>query len=295
MTRFDDPRETRMIVISQRLHLHDLASRLLEQGRYDHLNLSSIIDRELVLPTYGGAAVRFRPGDLLSPTRFPQAELDRLSEEMGEVAFSAQYLQTPVPGDGAIVNLSRLKRVDEPFAASELDYTVMSIDPAVRTGPHNDFTAITVFGRSNGLWCLLDLLERRLDFTGLKEAAIGLAEKWRPDRTLIEGCHTGDALISDFPADRFPVRRQKPDGSKADRLAVACGRFYSGALLFPRNPAWAERVFAQFRSFPDGHDDIVDSITQFIAWLRTADMDALVARKEGRRPPAKPRPSGLRR
>jgi predicted phage terminase large subunit-like protein len=284
MTRFDDPRETRVIVISQRLHVHDLASRLLEQGRYSHLNMPSIADREIVLPTYAGQTTRWRPGELLSPTRFPHAELERLRQEMGEAAFSSQFLQKPLPGDGSIIDFARLTMVDEPFEKSELEYTVMSIDPAVKTGEANDFTAITIFGRSAGHWRLVDMLERRLDYVALKDAALGLAEKWRPDLTIIEDCHTGAALWREFPRARFPAFCMKPEGSKAERLATACGYLYGPLLALPQNPPWAERVFAQLRAFPDGHDDIVDSITQFVAWLRRQNVDRLIDQREGRRP-----------
>lgn len=283
MTRFDDPRETRVIVISQRLHVHDLASRLLEQGRYSHLNMPSIADRRIVLPTYGGRKVVWRPGQLLAPTRFPQSELDRLREEMGEGAFSAQYLQAPILGEGSIVDLSRLRMVDEPFDRSDLDFTVMSIDPAVKTGETNDFTAITVFGKSGGRWRLIDMLERRLDYVGLKDAALGLAYKWSPDVTLIEDCHTGVALWREFPRQRFPTYCMKPDGSKAERLAAACGYLYAPWFEFPRNPSWADRVFTQLRAFPDGHDDIVDSITQFVSWLRGRNVGRLIEQRDRRR------------
>ena len=284
MTRFDDPRETRVIVISQRLHVHDLASRLLEQGRYSHLNLPSIMDREVVLPTYGGRTARWRTGELLSPTRFPLIELERLRQEMGESAFSPQFLQRPLLGDGSIIDFARLTMVDEPFEKSELEYTVMSIDPAVKTGETNDFTAITVFGRSAGHWRLVDMLERRLDYVALKDAAMSLAEKWRPDLTIIEDCHTGVALWREFPRSKYPAFCMTPEGSKAERLAAACGYLYGPWVALPQNPPWTERVFAQLRAFPDGHDDIIDSITQFVAWLRRHNVDNLISQREGRRP-----------
>lgn len=94
---------------------------------------------------------------------------------------------------------------------------------------------------------------------------------------------TGVALWRELKNHKIASFCLKPDGDKAERLAVACDRFYSGEIELPRNELWSETVFRQFRAFPDGHDDVLDTITQFVAWLRTLSMPKVFQiKKHGR-------------
>lgn len=283
-TRFDDPAQAKIIAISQRLHVYDLASRMIEQGIYRHLNLPSVGDQNRELTGYGGKRFHFRAGDLLSPVRFPHAVLASLRAEMGEAAFAAQFLQAPLPTGGSIVDLARLSLVDRAFSREDLQYVVMSIDPAVKAHEDCDFTAISIFGYSGNAWRLMHVVERRMDYVELHDTVRAHVLEWKPDKILIEDCHTGVALWSELKKAKILSICVKPEGGKEERLSVACGRFYSGEIGFPRDEPWSDRVFAQFRAFPDGHDDILDSITQFAGWLRRTDIEQRVHTKQYGRP-----------
>ena len=77
----------------QRLHLDDLAGRLLELGRWHHLDLPAIAERDELIPL-GPSREHFRrDGDLLHPAREPQGVLDEIKRGMGSLEFSAQYQQ----------------------------------------------------------------------------------------------------------------------------------------------------------------------------------------------------------
>ena len=280
-TRFDDPRCAKVIAISQRLHPYDLPWALAQNG-FDHLSLPSIAMQDVTLPTYGGKTITWRRGELLS-NRFPHAVLDNLQRDMGTAAFQAQFMQAPTFSDSMIVDFSRLAFVEEAFARKDLEYTVMSIDPAVKVGDHCDYSAISIFGLSKGKWCLMHLIERRLEFTDLKALAISLAKEWAIDTTVIEDCHTGMALFGELKDKNVSSVVWYPDGDKAERLSVAVDNFYSGEVVFPRMP-FVEPLFAQFRDFPEGHDDLLDSVTQFVAWLRDRDMEQILNVKQFGRP-----------
>lgn len=293
-TRFDDQRRSRVIAISQRLHPYDISWALAEQG-FEHINLPSVAHEDVKLPTYGGKVVTWRTGELLS-SRFPHDVLDRLKRQMGTSAFLAQYMQTPMFSDSMIVDFARLK-FEEPFARKDLEYIVMSVDPAVKVSENCDYSAITIFGLVKGKWCLVHAVEKRLEFTDLKALTASLAKEWAADQILIEDCHTGMALWDELRAKQIGSIVWPPDGDKAERLSVAVDRFYSGEVVFPRISQLVEPLFAQFRNFPEGHDDLLDSVTQFVAWMRTYDVESLLdikhygrpRRKSGRRSEARPR------
>lgn len=124
---------------------------------------------------------------------------------------------------------------------------------------------------------------RRLEFTDLKSLCSSLAAEWKVDVTLIEDCHTGIALHGELKAKGLSSVVWPPDGDKAERLSVAVDNFYSGEVVFPRQP-FVEPLFAQFRNFAEGHDDLLDSVTQFVAWLRDRDVEQILNIKRFGRP-----------
>lgn len=277
VTRNDDPQSAHTIAIMQRLHVHDLPSALVATG-YQLLNLPSIAERNQLLDAYGGRQVAWREGELLWPQRYTHAVLEQFKIDMGEAAFSAQFLQAPRLSDGILVNLSRLRFVDEPFARDQLRYVVISVDPAVRDAPDCDYSAISVFGFDGRRWCLMDVIEKRLDYPDLKEAVHSCVLDWDANDLLIENGHTGWALFKELTNRGLNAWRRNPNGSKAERLNLALEALYSGDVVFPRGLKCTETLLDQFRSFPDGHDDVLDSVTQFINWIPSAPFNRFISR-----------------
>lgn len=284
ITRTNDQRRSKIIVVQQRLHLLDIPSQLVERGGYRHLNLPAVLDRDVKLPTYNGGRCRFRAGDLLSPTRYPHEVLDRLRVEMGTPAFSAQFLQEPLPDASMMIDMARLHMVEAPFRREHLRLVVISVDTAVKVGDDCSYSVISTFGFDGVRWCLMCVVRARLDFLALKQALVAQRADWAPDVTIIEETATGEALWQEVGRRDGRTITRRPITQKADRLSVATGRLYSGEIVFPRNEPWSAAVLAELRTFPAGHDDIVDTISQFVGWLNEASIDRLIDHKLGRRP-----------
>ncbi len=277
MTRNDDPQSAHTIAIMQRLHVDDLPAALIETG-YSHLSLPSIAQKDQVLNSYNGRKFEWREGKLLWPKWYGHQVLDQLKRDLGEADFSAQYLQAPRISDGILTDLSRLNFVDQPFSRDQLRYVAISLDPAVRDAPDCDYSAMSIFGFDGTRWCLMDVIERRLDYPDLKEAVQACVLEWDADAVLIESGHTGWALYRELANLGLPVWRRQPSGSKAERLNLALGALYSGEVVFPRGARCTEILLDQFRSFPDGHDDVLDSVTQFINWIPLAPFNRFISR-----------------
>jgi predicted phage terminase large subunit-like protein len=292
LTRFNDPRRSRIIAVQQRLGPDDIPTMLLEHGGFVHLNLPSVATRDTVLPMYDGGIWRWRAGDLLSPTRFPQGVLDRFRSEMGEADFSAQFLQDPSSAGSTIVDPARLVFCDAPFGQDRCQYIVQSIDTAVKAGENCDFSVITTWGYDGERWCLLHTIRERLEFPALKTAVLAGAHRWRADLVIIEDGATGQVLWHEIPRAVAKAVTMKPQGNKAERLNAATDKLYSGLVLIPRSEPWTEALVRELRTFPGGRfDDQVDSISQFIAWLRATDTEDIVHRKLFGRPISRPRTS----
>ena len=118
LSRLHNKMEDAIVLVMQRLHVDDLAGHLLDQSGWVHLNLPAIAESEHDVPIGSGRVHRRRPGDLLHSEREPQLVLDEAKNEMGSMAFAAQYQQEPVTEDGNLVRWSWFRSYDEPAAAN---------------------------------------------------------------------------------------------------------------------------------------------------------------------------------
>jgi hypothetical protein len=82
LSRLNDKRSGRIIVVMQRLHEEDLAGTLLAAGGWHHLDLPAIALCDEQIPIGHGRVHRRREGDVLHPEREPLLELERQRRDM---------------------------------------------------------------------------------------------------------------------------------------------------------------------------------------------------------------------
>jgi hypothetical protein len=95
LSRGDDKTAMRIVVVMQRVHNDDLVGYLLEQGGFEVLNLPAIAQRDEIFDLGEGRTYRRQKGELLHPEHEPADALIELKRNMGPLAFSAQYQQSP--------------------------------------------------------------------------------------------------------------------------------------------------------------------------------------------------------
>jgi predicted phage terminase large subunit-like protein len=292
-SRLDDKKAGRIIAIQQRLHEDDFAGYLIDKGSFDHFNLPSIADTEQRLPLYHDRVHCRRINDLLSPEREPLEVLDGIRAEIGSYAFSAQYLQNPVPEDSCHLRLNQMTLIEHPPDRSEMLEVVQSWDTAIKDGPNCDFSVCTTWGWRDH-WYLLDVFRNRLDFPALKAAALTLKRTWRPDLVLVEDTSNGTALVHQLRReDHTGFWPMKVKGSKFERFIAQTDILQSNRVVFPTKAPWFGALKNELFVFPNGrNDDQVDSITQFLNWVQTrwggyVERDPVTGRPLGR-----PRPQG---
>jgi hypothetical protein len=100
LTRLDDKKSARIVVLMQRVHQQDLVGYLQEQdSKFEVLNLPAIAPTGSRIPTGPDAAYFRSPGELLHPDHEPDEVLLNLRKGMGSMGFLAQYQQTPVSAE----------------------------------------------------------------------------------------------------------------------------------------------------------------------------------------------------
>jgi len=269
LSRLDSKSEGAVVMVMQRLHEDDLAGRLLEKGGWEHLKIAAIAEQEERI-TVGRRRIHKRTaGTVIDPRRESLEDLERLKQSMGELFFSAQYQQEPIPLAGNLIKAEWFKHYDTAPTPSGNDLLVISIDTAMKGAPSADYSVATVWLARGENSYLLDLWRERVDYPYLRRAVHRLREKYPTAALLIEDKGSGTSLIQDLRLENVTPIPINPEGDKVTRLAAVSVQFESGAVWFPKDAPWLGSLKAELLGFPNvKYDDQVDSISQALSWIK---------------------------
>src|SRR2546421_7996915 len=198
LSRLDSKSEGAVVMVMQRLHEDDLAGRLLEKGGWEHLKIAAIAEQEERI-TVGRRRIHKRTaGTVIDSRRESLQDLEHLRQSMGELFFSAQYQQEPIPLAGNLIKAEWFKQYDVAPTYSYNDVLVISIDTAMKGAPSADYSVATVWLARGENSYLLDLWRERVDYPDLRRAVHRLREKYPTAALLIEDKGSGTSLIQDL-------------------------------------------------------------------------------------------------
>lgn len=271
-TRLNDKRTGAIVIIMQRLHLDDLVGHVLEQEPWEVVNLPAIAGRDETwnYSTFMGPTQFIRlEGELLHPEREPPSVLEALRKTLGEYAFSAQYLQAPVPLGGGIVKAEWLRYYAPAELPEKFDTIVQSWDTANKESELSDYSVCTTWGVKGKHNYLLHVMCKRLNYPDLKRAVVTQADLWKPRVILIEDKASGTQLIQELVrANLSQVKGIKPEGDKVMRMSAQTAMIENGFVHLPKDAAWLPAYIQELTTFPRAkYDDQVDSTAQALAWI----------------------------
>jgi len=269
LSRGDDKTKTRIVVVMQRVHQDDLVGYLQEQGGFEVLNLPAIAQSSEIYDLGGGRTYARQQGELLHPAHESADTLIELKREMGSIAFSAQYQQSPIPPGGTIIKRKWLKKTYDELGFRQGDRIVMSWDIALSEMESGDYSACVVLLIREELFFVLDVLHGRFPFEALKAKILELKrQRYQVSTLLIEESPISVGLIQSLRERSINVTTYKPDTDKRARLISQVDLFEGGSVRLPRRASWLEEFIAELLAFPGRHDDQVDALTQGLAWGR---------------------------
>src|SRR6516164_3674830 len=116
VSRLDHKQTGAIIIVMQRLHEDDLVGRLLrdQPDEWTVLSLPAIAEQEEKIAIGHERYHVRRVGDLLHAEREPLSVLDSYRAQMGSEVFAAQYQQSPVPREGAMIKRKWARRYNLP-------------------------------------------------------------------------------------------------------------------------------------------------------------------------------------
>ena len=240
-----------------RWHHDDLAGRLLrdrDEGRglpWRVLNFPALAEE--------GDALGRAEGEALWPRLYGRERLAEIQAAISEQAWLAMYQQRPTPSEGAMYHREWFDhRYDE---LPQLQYRVMTVDSAFKTGVGADYTAIEIWGVTNNGFYLVHVLNERLEYPELIRALIDLAAEHRVAGIYIEDKASGQSAVQTLQREtRLPVVAVPVRASKEQRADGNTPTWRAGRIFLPRHAAWVGPFVEQHILFPRGaHDDMVDA------------------------------------
>lgn len=271
-SRLDNKKTGAIVSVAQRLHADDITAYLLEKDIFRHLVLESIAQAPATHALYGRRTYVRTVGDILNPEREPKEVLDKIREEMGDHAFSAQYLQDPRPGQSLFLTMNDLATVSELPPLECFTRWTQSWDTAAKDGPRSCFSVGLTFGwhETEKRWYLLDVCRERLDYTSLKDRVISLWRHWRADLVFIENSALGIPLLQELrKLARGTFRSVEATEGKLERFITQTDWLKAGNLVFPTSAPWFRDFRGELLNFPnDTYCDQVDALVQWIAKMR---------------------------
>jgi predicted phage terminase large subunit-like protein len=271
-SRLNDPREGAIVIVAQRTHQADLVGFLTQEIDHNWHLLSipakEVEDRQYpVLTPDGYDMLERREGELLSPERLPQSQLDELRRNMGSAHFEAQYQQCPMLQHGNLVREEWLRYYNTDYRLTKpIDMIVCSWDTATGVNETSDYSVCTVWHKSDNEYLLLDVIRIRQEMPELLRTMDRIAREKRAHLVLIEDANHGTGCAQNLRRmGQYSVGRLRPVGTKEERLTRVLHIIEDGRMLSPADATWLDTFENELLGFPScRHDDQVDSVTQFL-------------------------------
>jgi predicted phage terminase large subunit-like protein len=257
-TRLNNPKEGRIILVQQRLHVADLPGQLIEQGNWDILRIPAIADQDLIFEIGNGKTYLFKQGELMHPARLGHAELKERQLALGSHGFSAQYLQDPIPPGGGLFKWEWFEHVDTHPEFSEL---IMSVDVAASAA--GNYSAFTIWGHRNKIWYLIGAYRVRDQLPAVRKKLLELDKQYRPDIVVVDSNGVGAGLFQELRAQGHNhIHYANGEGKLKDANATL-PMIEGGRVKIIASCPGLSDFRKELLAFPDGkYNDQVDSMVQ---------------------------------
>lgn len=294
-TRLNNRRRGNIVLTMQRLHEDDPTGHLTAEAGHGWtmLRIPAIATESTTYPLMErhGVTEHVREvGDLIDPERQNQADLDQLRRDLGDQIFSAQYQQDPLAREGNIFKREHFQLYEPGEISTPYDAIVASWDTASSANETNDYSVCTIWGIRGTDYYLIRLYRERLEYPQLRQKALEIFERHKPNLVLVEHADSGRGLGQDL---RQVLRRISATAmvvavpvrfAKEDRAAFCAVIVEQHRVYLPRGAEWIDGFVDEVTGFPRTRfDDQVDSFTQFLNYMRQQPQQTLVYGQNGRK------------
>jgi len=262
-SRKNDPVNTPIILIMQRLHEEDLSGWLLKGGNGEHWD-------HISLP-----ALNETTGEPLWAEKHTKEMLEKMQSSNSYV-FAGQYQQRPAPLGGGILKGAWFRRYRE---MPNFSYRKIFADTAQKTKEHNDYSVFECWGASkDGNAYLIDMIRGKWEAPELKRRATDFWNKHLATdpvtygslrAMVVEDKSSGTGLIQDLAiSSSIPIMGIERVKDKLTRVMDIAGYVESGRVFLPEESPFVADFISEMESFTPNdthaHDDQIDPMCDAI-------------------------------
>ncbi len=281
LTRLNDKREGRIVLIMQRLHQDDLTGHVLEKEDWKVVRFPAIaeVDETYSVPTPFGSVRTYsrKIGEALHPEREDLATLEKMKSNLGSYNFAGQYLQSPAPPGGGMIKEHWFEIYPSQNRPETFDYIFQSWDTANKVTDLSDYSVCTTWGKKGNRLYLLHVYRKKVDYPTLKRAVVEQARLWSTRLIVIEDKASGTQLIQELAYEGvYNIQRYQPgpNQDKIMRMFACCNLIENGLVYLPEKAEWLTEYLNELTVFPNGkYDDQVDSTSQALDWIKRGYLD----------------------
>jgi predicted phage terminase large subunit-like protein len=261
LSRLNNPRTGKIVIIMHRLHEDDLSGHVWKQGGWTRTVLPLVAPRTRTFDL-GYRKWKRKKGEVLRPEAFSEREIKRLQKRE---SFQVLWQQNPLGNSFKAVKRGHFGA----FSALPEVGVVLSIDPSLGGAGDCSFNVIQVWCRADENYFLIDQWRERCGYLTLRRECLRKIRVHRPVAILVERTGNGAALLDEFDRTRHAMVAIVPDGSKLDRFRQVSGIIRSESVLVKEDAPWRQEFLEELTHFPAAEaDDQVDAATQALSWLR---------------------------
>lgn len=289
LNRANDPKDSVVIIIMQRLHTEDLTeyvTRKYGDEDWTHLILPAKYDpaRTFISPI-GYNDQRKRRNELLDPERLPDEFL--VQQAKNPLIYNTRYQQDPEADTGG--NLVQAEWIQE-TSIKPLNFSMLLTvwDLSFTDSPTSTYSVGLVLGKFEDRVYIIDMFRDRCDIPGQLAAIRKLKQKYPKATIGVEKRANGHAVMSLLEREIKDIYAFEPrlfGGSKEQRLGSTL-EYFRSKRVFLYSPfqedTKLERTYSpeaikkELLAFPlAANDDIVDCISYGVQYLMEKEQETI--------------------
>ena len=173
-------------------------------------NLPAIAQSDQTYALGNGRSYTRLAGELLHPDHEPAEVLLDIKKNMGSMAFSAQYQQSPEPPSGKIIKRKYLQYYSKLPELEERDRIIVSWDIALSEKETADYSAGVAMLKRGEKYYVLDVVRGQFPFSQLKDKIMSMKQQYGRVSLVIEKYAISIGLIQSLEEQRINVVSVKP-------------------------------------------------------------------------------------
>jgi predicted phage terminase large subunit-like protein len=278
--RLNNPSESAIVVVAQRLHENDPCGCLLAEEDSDWFLLKLPLIAEETerweFPISKRIVIR-QKGECLDPKRWSKKVVRQ--RQQNRLVWAGQFQQEPMDPSGNMIRVDDLQYCGgrdpktnalDSLAPTVFDRKIISVDCTFKDRPANDYVVVIVVGVIGSRRYLLHVSRAHLNLDGTILEIRNAHNVHGPiSAILIEDKANGSSVIAKLSQEIPGVVAVEPSGGKLARLVATSPEFQARNWYIERNGPWSHKVAEELTMFPNcKSDDIADAVSQAAVWLQ---------------------------